>query len=207
MKKRPRKEMAQILYETASAQGGYFTTKQAQAAGYAASTHSYNVKEGNWLREYRGIYRLAAYPNPQHPDLIQWSLWSANRQEEPQGIYSHQTALSIYELSDLNPAKIHMSIPPGFRRSGPIPKVLVLHRSILGKHEVAAMHGFRVTRPLRAIADLLIENEVSLDHLQQAVKQAFQRGLASRRELEQNDRIPGDVKKKIEQLRTDPSYG
>ena len=27
-----------------------------------------------------------------------WSLWSRNRAGEPQGVYSHQTALSLHEL-------------------------------------------------------------------------------------------------------------
>lgn len=29
---------------------------------------------------------------------------------------SHATALSLYDLSDVNPAKLHMTVPTGFRR-------------------------------------------------------------------------------------------
>ncbi|MBI5882316.1 MAG: hypothetical protein HZB91_04345 [Elusimicrobia bacterium] len=194
------KAKAQRLHATASAQGGYFTTKQASAAGYAASTHSYNVKAGNWLREHRGIYRIANYPNPDHPDLITWSLWSSNRKGEPQGVYSHQTALSIYELSDLNPPKIHMTVPPGFRRNSAIPQVLIIHSGVFQKHEVESMHGFRVTRPLRAIADLLTWGAVELDHMRQAVQQAFQRGILSKGEIERSH-LSEDMKKRIIQLR------
>ncbi|PJB26471.1 MAG: hypothetical protein CO113_03355 [Elusimicrobia bacterium CG_4_9_14_3_um_filter_62_55] len=194
------KQKAQRLHETASAQGGYFTTKQAAAAGYAASTHSYNIKAGNWVREHRGIYRLANYPNPDHPDLITWSLWSSNRKGEPQGIYSHQTALSIYDLSDLNPPKIHMTVPSGFRRNSAIPEVLILHRGVFKKHEVESMHGFKVARPLRAIADLLREETVELDHMRQAVRQAFQRGILSKGEIEQSH-LPEEMKKRILQFR------
>lgn len=201
MTKHPYKQMAQRLYECASAQGGYFTTKQAQAAGYARSTHSYNAKAKNWVREHRGIYRLANYPYPDRPDLIEWSLWSSNRKGEPQGVYSHQTALSLYDLSDVNPAKIYMTVPASFRRSGPIPKVLVLHRAALQKEEIETMHGFKVTRPLRAIADLLESGAVSLDHMEQAVKQAFQRGLIRTSQIETNERIPKPIKEMIERLR------
>lgn len=202
MKTNSYKKMAQRLYEHASAQGGYFTTKQAQEAGYASSTHSYNVKAKNWVREHRGVYRLANYPHPDHPDLIEWSLWSSDRKEKPQGVYSHQTALRLYDLSDVNPAKIHMTVPRDFRRSGPIPKVLVLHRAALQKEDLEAMHGFTVTRPLRTIADLLTSEAVSLDHMQQAVKQAFQRGLITPGQIERAGRISKPIKKKIEQLRT-----
>lgn len=77
------------LYQIASEQDGYFTTKQAIKAGYDTNIHPYHVKTGNWIREHRGIYRLANYPIEERPDLMQWYLWSRNRNEEPQGIYSH----------------------------------------------------------------------------------------------------------------------
>src|ERR1035441_2457066 len=52
------REAQRRLFEIAEAQQGFFTTKQAKAAGFAENTHSYHVKVGNWIREYRGIYRL-----------------------------------------------------------------------------------------------------------------------------------------------------
>ena len=201
MKTNSYKKMARRLLEHASAQGGYFTTKQAQEAGYASSTHSYNVKAKNWVREHRGVYRLADYPHPDHPYLIEWSLWSSDRKERAQGVYSHQTALRLYDLSDVDPAKIHMTVPRDFRRSGPIPKVLVLHRAELQKEDMEAMHGFRVTRPLRTIADLLASEAVSMDHMEQAVKQAFRRGLVTAGQLERAERIAEPIKEKIERLR------
>jgi hypothetical protein len=68
-------------------------------------------------------------------------------------VYSHQTALSIHELSDVNPSKLHMTVPSKFRRSAQIPKSLVLHRAMLDKKDVEHRQGFAVTRPLRAIAE------------------------------------------------------
>lgn len=201
MKQNSYKRMAQRLYDRASAQGGYFTAKQALEAGYAASTHSYNVQAKNWIREHRGIYRLSNYPQPDHPDLIEWSLWSSNRKEKPQGVYSHQTALRLYDLSDVNPAKIHMTVPFDFRRSGPIPKILVLHRAALQKDDLEAMHGFTATRPLRTIADLLAAQSVSMDHLEQAVKQAFRRGLITASQIERASRISQPIRDAIERLR------
>lgn len=115
------REAQRRLFEIAEAQQGFFTTKQAKAAGFAENTHSYHVKVGNWIREYRGIYRLALFPMAEHPDLVKWALWSRNRNEAPEGVYSHQTALSLYELSDLNPAKLHMTVPAHFRRNSEIP--------------------------------------------------------------------------------------
>ena len=133
-----------------------------------------------------------------------WCLWSRNQSEEPQGVYSHQTALSFYELSDINPAKLHMTVPPGFRRSGELPEILVLHRGVLHKDDVKKVQGFRITGPLRTIADLMTERAVEMDHMEQAVKQAFQRGLITRAQLDSADRVPDRIKQQIEQLRDKP---
>ena len=62
------------------------------------------------------------------------------------------------------------------------------------------MSGFRATTPLRAIADILIENSVSLDHMAQAVTQAFDRGLIRFSEFRRS-RLPAEIKRQIEELR------
>ncbi len=102
------------LYKIAAGQQGYFTAGQAVKAGYKDSTHPYHVRSGNWIREWRGIYRLARYPVSENGQYVLWSLWSRNRMGVPQGVYSHQTSLSLYDLSDIMPAKLHMSVPPTF---------------------------------------------------------------------------------------------
>ncbi len=99
------REAQRRLFQIAGAHEGFFTAKQAKAAGFAENTHPYHVHVGNWIREHRGIYRLALFPNAEHPDLVKWALWSKNRNEETEGVYSHQTALSLYELSDLRSGK------------------------------------------------------------------------------------------------------
>src|SRR5271155_4164505 len=63
----PYKEAARRLYEMAQSQQGFFTTKQATRAGFAEKTHSYHVNVGNWIREHRGIYRLADFPTASGP--------------------------------------------------------------------------------------------------------------------------------------------
>jgi hypothetical protein len=167
------------LYEFAEQQQGYFTTKQAKAAGFAENTHPYHVKTGNWVRELRGIYRLVLFPATDRPDLALWSLWSRNRNEEIEGVYSHQTALSLHDLSDLNPAKLHMTVPRDFRRNSSLPGILVLHYSDLSDTDVQNGLGYRYTKPLRAILDLIEEGTVEKDFLRQSLLQAFDRGLIS----------------------------
>jgi predicted transcriptional regulator of viral defense system len=121
-----RKRAAKRLYDIAEDQQVFFTTKQAKAVGFAENTHAYHIQAGNWIREHRGIYRLASFPQVERPDLMLWSLWSRNRAESDQGVYSHQTALSLHDLFNVMPAKLHMTVPRSFRRSSEMPRVLVL---------------------------------------------------------------------------------
>jgi hypothetical protein len=171
------------LFEVAEHQEGFFTAKQAKAAGFAENTHPYHVQAGNWIREYRAIYRLALFPMADRPDLVLWALWSRNRHGVVEGVYSHDTALGLYDLSDLNPAKLHMTVPTKFRRSSNIPGVLVLHYADLPETDVQASQGFRFTRPLRTILDIIEVGTVDRDLIRQALRQAIDRGLITRQQI------------------------
>jgi predicted transcriptional regulator of viral defense system len=173
------RESSRQLYEFAEQHQGYFTTKQAKAAGFAENTHPYHVKVGNWVREHRGIYRLPMFPATERPDLALWALWSRNRNEEIVGVYSHQTALSLHELSDLNPAKLHMTVPRTFRRNSAIPRILVLHFADIAAADIQSGPGYRFTKPLRTILDLIDKMAVEEDLIVQAIRQALERGLLS----------------------------
>ena len=173
----------QKLYETAEAQEGYFTYRQAIECGYSSPTHVYHIGTGAWIREYRGIFRLARFPTSPEGHYALWTLWSCNQNGEPQGVYSHQTALSIHELSDIMPAKIHMTVPPRFRRNSAIPKVLVLHKSNIPPSDIERRQGFAVVKPLRAVTELLSEDKESRDRLQQALSEGMKRGIITRAEL------------------------
>jgi predicted transcriptional regulator of viral defense system len=171
------------LFEIIEQQQGYFTAKQAAHAGYQLGSQAHHVKSGNWVRVERGIYRLARFPQSDEEQLVIYSLWSRNRAGEPEGVYSHQTALSIHELSDVNPIKLHMTVPATFRRRAILPEILVLHHANLPAKDVEQRQGFAVTRPLRAIADLAATESVSRDIVEQALSEGQQRGLITVREM------------------------
>jgi predicted transcriptional regulator of viral defense system len=187
------KNASDALFEIAEGQQGYFTAKQATAAGYQLGSQAHHAKSGNWARVERGIYRLARFPQSAEEQLVIYALWSRNRTGETEGVYSHQTALSIHELSDVNPAKLHLTVPAKFRRRAKAPRILVLHRSTLDKQDVEQRQGFAVTRPLRTIADLVAVESVARDIVEQALKEGRQRGLITAREiseLRQRGQIP-----------------
>jgi predicted transcriptional regulator of viral defense system len=183
--KRSSQESEAKLFAIAESQGGYFTAKQAEEAGVDRTNHTYHVRAGNWEREHRGIFRLVYFPAPERPDLVRWSLWSRDRQDRPQGAYSHQTALSIYDLSDLMPSQLHMTVPRSFRKNSEIPTGLVLHYADLPAEAKEEREGYNVTRPMRTILDLSESQEPSPDLLTQAFAEARKRGLITESEIKE----------------------
>ena len=201
MSKRPGPSVsARRLYEVASTQGGFFTAAQARGLGYINSKQHYHVRAGNWIREGRGIYRLAFYPEPERPDLVLWWLWSRDKSGLPKGVYGHQTALSLFDLTDLNPSKLDMIVPNGFRRGVPLPPVLRLHYDAVSEGDVTTVHDVPVTRPLRSLLDVARTGEVPLPILQRSYKEAMRKGMVTPSELDRARQHP-DTAHGVQQLR------
>lgn len=170
------------LYPVAESQEGYFTAKQALAAGYSNRLQNYHVKNGDWIKEARGIYRLDSFPPAAKPELIVWYLWSFNRQGEPQGVYCCETALSIYSLSSWDSKQLHLTVPPGFQRMV-VPPIICLHRKRLSPNDVTNRYGVPVTKPLRMMVDLLIDEQVPRKYLKEALLEALDQKLILKGEI------------------------
>lgn len=169
-----KKTKKQNLFDIASLQQGYFTAKEAVQAGFSYRMHTHYKHNGEWLEIDRGIFRLAQFPNSPDEDYVRWSLWSRDRKGKTQAVISHDSALSIHELSDIMPSKIHFTVPPGFRKKAP--KGCCIHRGRISDAEKEQREGFFVTNPLRTIIDSA-ESGFSIDYLEQAVRQACDRGM------------------------------
>lgn len=170
-----RAEKSQRLFEVAESQQGYFTSADAKRLGYGYPSQHFHVRQGNWIRIDRGIYRLKKFPAAIHEDLMRWWLWSRKK-----GVISYETAAAVYELGDLLPSKVHLTVPPNFRRKPA--KGLALHKADVDESETERRNGFPITKPLRTIMDLA---RIHLDHerLSVVTRDAIQKGLVSRREL------------------------
>lgn len=170
-------ENARALYEVAAEQGGYFTAAQAREAGYAYSQQHYHRARGNWQRIDRGIFRLRDFPPGEREDLIRWSLWSRDQKGVLQAVVSHETALTVHDLSDVMPERAHLTVPKGFRKR--VPAGGVLHFASLTEEEIESRPGYSVTTPLRTLIDVA-GSALSQEHLDVAVKEALGRGLVRR---------------------------
>jgi hypothetical protein len=180
------------LLQIAEGQQGYFTSRQAEESGFSRTNFHRKIRSGKWCKEaLRGIYRLANYPTTLRPELALWTLWSADKQGNPQGIYSHETALEIQGLSDVAPVKIHMSVPRSFRKRNKIPSHLCLHFvDEIPQSEIEIRQGYRVTAPLRTLADVIRDGgtqyeQIELAILDLAIQKSLLKGLATLQEMEQ----------------------
>ena len=174
------RETARSLFSKALEQGGYFTAKQAREAGYDYAHLDYHVSAGNFERVEHGLYRLTSLPPCDHDDLVRLTLWSRDRQDEPQAVVSHESALVLHDLAELLPAEIHLTVPPTFRKDPPAG--CVLHKARLAPKDIEERAGFRVTVPLRTLLDVAASG-VPEEQLQKAVTDALARGLVRRNKL------------------------
>lgn len=104
------------LFDIADRQAGYFTVAQAKETVYSYPNQSHHGRRGHWFDQGWGIFRLRDYPQSAHEPYVRLHLWSRTKTGEPQAVVSHETALALHELSDILPAKTHLSVPKGFRR-------------------------------------------------------------------------------------------
>lgn len=162
------------LAALAATQAGYFTAKQALLSGYSYQAQKYHADQKNWQRVGRGLYRLPEWPVGQHEDLVRWSLWSREK-----AVISHETALTVYDLGDANPAAVHLTVPPNFRATA---SGIQLHKAELPSEDVRQQSGFRITTPLRTLLDVAADVG-DVEHLATAIGDALREGMVTRRQI------------------------
>jgi predicted nucleotidyltransferase len=170
-----RGEKSDSLFAVAESQQGYFTSADAKSLGYDYSHQFFHVRQGNWVRVDRGIYRLKKFPAARHEDLMRWWLWSRKK-----AVLSHETAAALYDLGDLLPSKIHLTVPPDFRKRPT--RGLILHKAKLHESEIEKRDGLPVTKPLRTILDLA-RSHLDDERLEGVAREAILKGDPSRKEL------------------------
>ena len=176
MRYRDTRESLKALYVVAATQGGYFTAKQAATAGYDYPHLAYHLQAGNFERAAHGLYRLPTIPPAEHDDLIRLSLWSRGRDDAPQAVVSHASALFLHELSDVLPDKVYLTVPKSFRKGAP--SGCVLAKARLAPMDIEIREGFAVTTPLRTLQDLATGPGITDEQLDRAIGDAIRRGLA-----------------------------
>lgn len=171
---RSRVSLRRALDAVAFDQAGYFSAAQAVAIGYSHQAQKYHVDAGNWLRVDRGLFRFPGWPLGSDDDYIRWTLWSGGR-----GIVSHDSALAVHGLSDVDPIKVHLTVPSGFYA---VDDHVALHVGRVSEDDLEHRHGWAVTTPLRSLLDCAAST-ASQEQIDRAVSDALRTGLVTRRRL------------------------
>ncbi len=166
------------LFEFAVGQEGHFTTKQAAEAGYSPQLLIKYLRNGRVTRVRRGVYRIVHFPAGEHEDLATLWLWS-----EMAGVFSHETALMLHNLSDALPRKVHLTLPANWaKRRLRVPKGVLLHHGDVPKRERVELGAIPVTNVRRTLLDC-VAAQVSPEFIEAAVAQARARGLIDKDDM------------------------
>jgi len=155
----------------AADQHGLVATADAREAGIDPHRLVDMERRGTIERVGRGLYRFPLLDTaPELGQLAQATLWPDRR-----GVLSHDTALDLHELCDVNSAQIHITIPTSYRLQKEVPGLYAIHRQDLREGERTLYEGIPVVTPQRAILDG-IESGLRGDMLRQAIDTAKKRG-------------------------------
>jgi predicted transcriptional regulator of viral defense system len=163
-------ELRRALNEIALHQAGYFTAAQARLAGYSYQAQRYHAERGNWTRIDRGLFRIPGWPIRDVDTYVRWHLWSGGR-----AVVSYESALALHDLADVNPARVHLTMPSGFPRRDP---ALLVHPATLPPEDVEEREGYAVTTVERTLLDVA-GGDLSQEQVDAAVTEALERGLVS----------------------------
>ncbi|MCP3936587.1 MAG: hypothetical protein GY708_14570 [Actinomycetia bacterium] len=184
--------LRQALYRLAAGQAGFFTAAQALDVGYSYQAQKYHVDHGNWVRVDRGIFRIPEWPSSVNDSLVRWVLWSKHR-----AVVSHDSAAAAYGLGVLNPPKVHLTVPPGFRMDDP---AVVLHRRELPETDVTLLEGAVITTLVRTVLDV-IASQFDEELIGSVVDDAVATGAVSVRQLERRlDELDDDARARAERV-------
>lgn len=97
-----------------------------------------------------------SYPvPPERARFWEAILWPQQRDDDPQAVLSHETALALWGLSDVNPSKIHITLPKTERLRRRPPRVVNLHKANLTKKDVTLHEGLPITTVERTLRDCI----------------------------------------------------
>lgn len=170
----------------AAEQHGYVTPADARDHGIDPMNLVRMAQRGTLERRATGVYRLPLTPPGPLDAYMEAVLWP----QAARGVLAAETALDLYELSDVNPTRIHIAIPPEHRVRRAVPATYRLRQELLDPGDVTVFEGLPIVTPARAI------RQAASDHLgpaliAQAIDQGEHNGRLTRRQATQLQRELG----------------
>jgi predicted transcriptional regulator of viral defense system len=125
------------LTEIAVDRQGLIRTADAAEIGYAAGTLDTMARRGQLERVAQGVYRVPFLGTGPLSTYMAAALWPRG----VQGVLTHETALDLWDVCDINPGKIHITVPRRHRPQRTIPGGYVIHREDLDPKDITAIEA------------------------------------------------------------------
>lgn len=139
------------LVGRAAEQHGYVTTRDARDLEIDPTQLRLLAARGRLERIGRGVYRVPVLPRGEHDQFAAAVAWSLGR-----GVISHESALVLHDLADVNPPRIHLTVPRNNHPRAAGGDMYRVHRRELVGTDVMAVDGIPVTTVARTISDCLV---------------------------------------------------
>jgi predicted transcriptional regulator of viral defense system len=136
---------------------------------------SHQTRTGKYTRIQRELYRLRDYPSFYREGVV--TAWMALGKDST--VVSHESALELFELSDVLPHAIHLTVPRSRRNLPDLPGVKIHTTRPIGPFDIVVRDGIRNTAPGRTILDAADAGTAP----EQGEIQALDRGLVARTRL------------------------
>ena len=98
----------------------------------------------------RGAYRVSILPRREHDDLAAAVAWTLGR-----SVVSHESALILHHLSEVNPPRVHLTVPRDNYPRAAGGDLFRLYRRALDASDVTEVDGIPATGVARTIRDCL----------------------------------------------------
>ena len=161
-----------ILLDRAFDQYGFVTSDDARSLGIDEKRLVDMERRGTLERVACGLYRFKVIPHTGREHLMEAVLWP----RRTRGVLSHDTALELHNLCDINPTKVHITVPRRYRINREIPSTYAIHHRDLADSDRTLVEGIPVVTPAQSIEDA-IETHVDPKLIDQAIDTARRRGL------------------------------
>jgi len=163
------------LREIAIDQHGFVSVEQALDAGVTRAALSGLVRRKRLEHAATGVYRVPQVPYGQYDAFMLAVLWTG----VPEAVTSHETALDLYEVSDINPTKIFVTVGKNrrIRRKGG-EHYSVYYQDL--RPNQTSWHEEIPTVTLPTAIEQCIESGVPTYLLKQAINNGYKTGLVTK---------------------------
>jgi predicted transcriptional regulator of viral defense system len=171
------------IFEIAQEQHGLVRVEDLRQAGIDPFTLVNYKRRGQAEQVAHGLYKICILEGDPLAEYMQATLWPAGK-----GYLSHETALDLWELCDINPNYIHVSVPKKYRTHRVVPNLYKFHKEEIKESEKTFFEGVPIVKPEIAIQQTT-KNKIRPSLIRQAAEAAKNKALISNRNLEEIQKL------------------